>query len=81
MSLPVSKATANPILVILRSGATEESLLTISASIGEILHFVQNDGECVYVALLLARFSAMLRMTESVFMLHFYGRDSQQCSE
>ena len=46
---------------------TEESLFTISASWGEILRFAQNDGECVYVALLPARFSAMLRMTEWCF--------------
>ena len=46
---------------------TEESLLAISVSIGEILSNAQNDGECVYVALLLARFSAMLRMTVQCF--------------
>ena len=46
---------------------TEESLLAISASWGEILRFAQNDGECVYVALLLARFFATLRMTVGVF--------------
>ena len=45
------------------SEATEESLLTITATTGEILSDAQNDGECVYVALLPARFFATLRMT------------------
>ena len=48
---------------------TEESLLTITATTGEILRSAQNDSECIYVALQLARFSAMLRMTESVFFV------------
>ena len=53
---------------------TEESLLAISVSWGEILSDAQNDGECVYVVLLRARFFASLRMTEGVFLFRFFLR-------
>ena len=55
---------------------TEESLLAISASIGEILRYAQNDGECIYVALLPARFFASLRMTEGCIGFVFTSLNS-----
>ena len=82
VSLPVSKATANPVRVITRERSdrkpnschSEERSdrrisLTVCASTGEILRFAQNDGECVYVVLLLARFFATLRMTVAAFFV------------